>query len=97
MWFLINWLPICDWLLYQQSLIMILCWQQICAFQWLLFCQKVPQFLGGKLERFPQFFSYEVSNSAAFFYEYLQVFLGYDSFCFENVLTFLHFMEVLCI
>ena len=67
MWFLLNSLPISDWLLYQQGLIMLICWQQICAFQLLIFWYKLPQFLGNKLKCFPQFFSNEVSNSVAFF------------------------------
>ena len=50
--FLLNLLPIFDWLLYQQGLIMLPCWQQICAFQLLLFWYKLAQFLGGKLELF---------------------------------------------
>ena len=29
-----------------------------------------------------------------FSYEYLQEFLGYESFCFENVLIFLFFTEI---
>ena len=66
-WFLLNSLPFCDWLLYQQGLIMLLCWQQICAFQLLLFWYKLPQFLGDKLESCQQFFTNEVSNSVAFF------------------------------
>ena len=67
MWFLLNSLPNSDWLLYQQGLIMLLCSQQIYAFQLLLFCYKLSQFLGDKLESFPQFFSNEVSNSVPFF------------------------------
>ena len=53
MWFLLNLLPISDWLLYQQGLIMFPCYEQISAFQWLLFWYKLAQFLGDKLETYP--------------------------------------------
>ena len=67
MWLLLNSLLISDWLFSQQSLIMLFCWQQIGAFQLLLFWNKLPKCLGGKLESFPKFFSNEVCNSVAFF------------------------------
>ena len=66
-WLFVNLQPISDWLQYQQGLIMLLCWQQICALQLLLFWYKLHQFLVEKLESFPQFFSNEVSDSVAFF------------------------------
>ena len=66
-WFLLNLLPISDWLLYQQGLIMLLCWQQICAFQLLLFWYEIPPIFGWQTRNFPYFFSNEVSNKVAFF------------------------------
>ena len=50
---LANSLTISDWLFFQQSLIILLCWQQIGAFHLLLFWNKLPKFLGDKLESFP--------------------------------------------
>ena len=44
--FLTNLLPISGWLLYQQGLIMFFCWQQIGAFQLLVFWNKIPKYLG---------------------------------------------------
>ena len=67
MWFLLNLLPISDWLLYQQGLVMLPCWQQICAFQFPLFWYKLAQVLGDKVESFPYFFSSEVCHSMSFF------------------------------
>ena len=67
MWFLLNLPPTSDWLLYQQGLIMLICWQQICTFQLLIFWYKLPQFLGSKPKCFPQFFSNDVSNKVTFF------------------------------
>ena len=66
MHFLPNSLPISDWLHYQQGLSMLLCWQQICAFQLLLFWYKLLQFLGGKLESFPQFFRWSLKHCDIF-------------------------------
>ena len=98
MWLLLNLLPISDWLLYQQRPITLLFCRQIGAFQLLLFWNKLRKFVGYKLESFPQFSSNEVCNSVVFFYhtmnEYLQKFLGYEPFRFENVLIFLPFTEV---
>ena len=65
-WFLFNSLPICDWLLYQQGLIMLLCWQQIWAFQLVIFWYTTPPIFGWQTRNFSQFFSNEVSNSVAF-------------------------------
>ena len=67
MWFLLNSLLNSDWLLYQQGLIMLLCWEQICAFRFLLFWYKLPQLLDDKLESFSQLFCNEVFNSVPFF------------------------------
>ena len=67
MWFLLISMPNSDWLFNHQGLIMLLCWQQICAFQFLLFKYKLPQLLRDKLESFRQFFCNGVSNSVPFF------------------------------
>ena len=76
---------------------MLLCWNQICVFQLLLFWYKLPQFLGGKIESFPQFVSNKSLTVQHFSHEYLQEVLGYESFCFENVLIFLSLTEVFLI
>ena len=96
-WFLLNFLPISDWLLYQQCLIMLPCWQQICAFQLLLFWCKIAQFLSDKLKVFHNSSAMASLTVWHFSHEYLQEFLGCGLFCSENVLTFFPFTEVFCI
>ena len=84
-WFLLNLVPISDWLLYQQALIMLLCWQQICAFRLLLFWYKIPPVFGCQLETFH---SSSVMRSLTvwhFSYEYLQEFLGYESLFWKYI------------
>ena len=62
MWFLLN------LLLYEQGLVgMLLYWQQISAFQLLIFWYKLPQSLGDKIESFPQFCSHKVTNNVTYF------------------------------
>ena len=95
--FFLNLLHFSDWLLYQQSLIMLLCWLKICAFQLLLSWYKLPQFLGDKLEIFHNTSVMKFLRVRHFFNEYIQEFLSYKSLCFENVLIFMSFTEVFCL
>ena len=66
-WFLLNLLPISDWLLYQQGLIMLFCWQKTCPFFCYFFWYKIPPIFRWQTRNFPQFFSNGVSNSVALF------------------------------
>ena len=78
-------MPISDWLLYQQALIMLLCWQQICAFHLLFFWYKIAPVFGWQLETFH---SSSVMRSLTvwhFSYEYLQEFLGYESLFWKYI------------
>ena len=45
MWFLLNLVPVSDWLLHQQGLVMLPCWQQICALRLPPFWYKISHFL----------------------------------------------------
>ena len=75
-----------DWLLYQQGLIMLPCWQQICTFHF--FRIDSPNFW---VTIWKVFRNSSVMNSLIvchISYEYLQEFPGYGPFCSENILIF---------
>ena len=76
-WFLLNSLPISDWLLYQQGLIMFLHWLQICAFSCYFFGINSPNFWMTNWKVFRNSSVMKSLTVRHFSYEYLHKFLGF--------------------